>query len=85
MNFHKNELINTTLFEFYRTFSCTLDTAEYVPEKYNKKIHKFIYKNMRKAFRIINREDRKFQRNLRKENKNNLKINKKRKKINKNK
>ena len=61
------------------------DTAEYVPEKYNKKIHKFIYKNMRKAFRIINREDRKFQRSLRKENKNNLKINKKRKKINKNK
>ena len=54
MNFHKNELINTTLYEFYKTFSCTLDTAEYVPEKYNKKIHKFIYKNMRKAFRKIN-------------------------------
>ena len=80
LNYNKNELINTTLDKYYETFSHTLDTADYVPEKYNKKIHKFIYKNMRKAFRKINCEDRKFQRNSRKENKDNLKINKKRKK-----
>ena len=38
LNFHKNELINATLVEFYKTFEHTLDTVDYVPEKYNAKI-----------------------------------------------
>lgn len=61
MNFHKNELINSVLDNYYDTFSHTLDTAEFVPEKYNDKINKYIFKNMKKAFRQIDREDRKYQ------------------------
>ena len=42
LNFHKNELINATLVEFYKTFEHTLDTVDYVPEKYNDKIQKIL-------------------------------------------
>lgn len=64
INFNKNKLINKTLDEYYNTFSHTLDTADYVPEKFNKKIHKYIYKNMKKAFSKLDREDYKYQKDL---------------------
>ena len=66
MNFNKNNLINEVLENYYRTFSMTRDTCEFVPEKFNKKILQYIYKNMRKFFRQIDKEDAKFQRNLKK-------------------
>jgi len=55
MEFIKNELINSVLENYFETFSKTLDTADYVPAKYGKKIHKFIFKNMKQKFRQINR------------------------------
>ena len=64
INFNKNKLINKTLDKYYETFSHTLDTADYVPEKFNNKIHKYIYKNMKKAFRKIDKEDNKYQKDL---------------------
>ena len=67
LNFHKNELINATLVEFYKTFEHTLDTVDYVPEKYNAKICAYIFKNMKRAFRKIDRVDRVYQRQLRKQ------------------
>ena len=48
INFNKNKLINETLDKYYDTFSHTLDTADYVPEKFNMKISKYIFKNMKK-------------------------------------
>ena len=63
-NFNKNKLINEVLDKYYETFSHTLDTADYVPDKYNQKINKYIYKNMKKAFRKIDKEDRIYQHNL---------------------
>lgn len=62
INYNKNKLINKTLDMYYDTFSHMLDTSEYVPEKYNEKIGKYIFKNMRKAFRLIDKVDRKYQR-----------------------
>ncbi len=62
MNYHKNDLIDECLIRFYTTFAHTLDTADYVPDKYNEKILKYIFKNMKKAFGKINREDRRWQR-----------------------
>ena len=67
INFNKNKLINMVLAKYYETFSMTLDTADYVPEKYNDKIIKYIFKNMKKAFRKIDREDNRYQRKLKKE------------------
>ncbi len=66
MNFNKNELINNTLRKYYESFECTLDTADYVPEKYNEKICKYIFKNLKRTFRKIDIEDRKYQRKLKK-------------------
>ena len=80
INFNKNKLINETLDKYYDTFSHTLDTTDFVPEKYNKKICKYIFKNMKKTFRKINKEDRKFQREF---NKNQRKLKKLKKKTRK--
>ena len=59
MEFFKNELIDEVLKRYFATFEITLDTADYVPAKYGKKIHKFIFKNMKQKFREINRAYRK--------------------------
>ena len=61
INYNKNKLINKTLDKFYETFSHTLDTADFVPEQFNIKIGKYIFKNMKKAFKRIDKEDRKYQ------------------------
>ena len=53
MEFEKNKLIKKTLREYYALFNETTNTGNFVPEKYNKKILKFIYKNMNKKFNEI--------------------------------
>ena len=55
MEFIKNDLINAVLDKYFETFSKTLDTADYFPEKYGKKIHKYIFKNMRRKFKEVDR------------------------------
>ena len=84
INFNKNKLINETLDKYYDTFSHTLDTTDFVPEKYNKKICKYIFKNMKKTFRKINKEDRKFQREFNKKQRKLKKLKEKQEKILKN-
>ena len=65
INYNKNKLINTCLGKYYETFALTLDTADFVPEKYNKKILAYIFKNLKRQFRKIDREDREYQKALR--------------------
>ena len=77
INFNKNKLINMTLDKYYDTFAHTLDTSDFVPDKFNKKICKYIFKNMRKAFRRIDKEDRKYQSMVNKKERKKQKINKK--------
>ena len=67
INYNKNELINTTLDKYYETFSHMLDTSDYVPEIFNDKIGKYIFKNLKKTFKLIDGEDRKYQRKFKKE------------------
>ena len=59
MEFIKNELIDEVLTRYFATFQITLDTCDFVPVKYGKKIHKFIFKNMKQKFREVNRAYRK--------------------------
>ena len=66
INYNKKKLINTCLETYYDTFSRTLDTADFVPEKYNKKILAYIFKNMKRQFRRLDREDKRYQRAMRK-------------------
>lgn len=61
LNYNKNKLINECLVRYYETFAHTLDTADFVPEKYNDKINAYIFKNMKKAFKRLDREDKRFQ------------------------
>ena len=62
LNYNKNKLINECLVRYYETFSHTLDTADFVPEKYNDKINAYIFKNMKKSFKKVDREDKRYQR-----------------------
>lgn len=71
INYNKNELIDECLVRYYKTFEHTLDTCDYVPEKFNNKILKYIFKNMKRQFKKLDREDRKHQKQLAKENKKN--------------
>ena len=69
INYNKNKLIDTCLETYYGTFARTLDTADFVPEKYNKKILAYIFKNMKRQFRRLDRADAQYQRAVRKKDK----------------
>lgn len=64
INYNKNNLINTCLGKYYETFACTLDTADFVPEKYNKRILAYIFKNMRRQFKRIDKADKSYQKDI---------------------
>ena len=65
INYNKNKLINECLSKYYETFARTLDTADFVPTEYNDKINAYIFKNMKKAFKKVDKEDKRFQKALR--------------------
>lgn len=60
MEFEKNKLINEVLIKNFETFSLTLDTIDFVPEKFLNKIYKYIFKNMKKQFKTIDKEYSKY-------------------------
>lgn len=51
MIFKKNELINETLDKHFETWSHTLDTEDFVPKKYLKKIDKLIFNNLKQKLK----------------------------------
>lgn len=53
LDFYENNLIKATLNEYYSTFQSTLDTSDFIPEKFNDKIRKYIYKKMQQKFKEI--------------------------------
>ena len=64
INYNKNALINECLVRYYETFAHTLDTADYVPAKFNNKILAYIFKNMKKQFKKIDRADKQYQKKI---------------------
>ncbi len=74
LNYNKNKLINECLDKYYETFSHTLDTADFVPDKFNDKILNYIFKNLKKSFKVLDKEDRIFQRKVVKEHKKKLRL-----------
>ncbi len=69
LNYYKNELIDSCLQRFYQSFRGTLDTSDYVPKKYHDYIVRYIFKSMKKQFKVINRENRREQKAIRREEK----------------
>lgn len=55
IDYKENNLIDECLVRFYETFKHTLDTADYVPEKYNDKILAYIFKRLKRKFKHIDR------------------------------
>ena len=53
MNFKKNELINEVLLNNFATWQCTENTANFVPEKYLKKIDKMVFENVKKQMKEV--------------------------------
>ena len=51
MIFKKNEYINETLDKHFETWSHTLDTEDFVPKKYLKKIDKLIFNNLKQKLK----------------------------------
>ena len=74
MNFNKNKLIDKTLKQFYKSYYLTVDTADFVTVKTNQKIYKYIDKNLKNAFHLIDKEDKKHQKRYKKVEKQNDKI-----------
>ncbi len=81
INYNKNKLINACLCKYYETFSHTLDTADFVPDKFNDKILNYIFKNMKKSFKKIDKEDRRYQKQKIKEQQANAKKEKRDRKL----
>ena len=50
LDFYENGLIKEALNEYYDTFQHTLDTADFVPDKFNERISKYIFKRMQQKF-----------------------------------
>ena len=76
INYNKNKLINETLLKYYETFEHTLDTVDFVPQKYNTKICKYIFKNLKSTFKKIDKEDKKYQKEFNKKIKDKEKLKK---------
>lgn len=55
MNYYKNALLNSFLDNFYDTFSHTLDTSDFVPEKFNLDIRKKLFAYMKDGFSLIDK------------------------------
>ena len=56
--FYKNKLMQEVLVENYKTFSLTLDTQDFIPAKYCKKIHKYLFKDLKKGIKLSDKETR---------------------------
>ena len=64
MNYQEAEFLKECLAKYYKVFAGTLDTEDYVPEEYNKKIRKYVFTRMKKAIRRACAGNREFQREL---------------------
>ena len=74
MNFNKNKLIDKTLKQFYKSYYLTVDTADFVTAKTNQKIYRYIDKNLKNAFQLIDKEDKKYQKRYKRIEKQKSKI-----------
>ncbi len=62
MEFLKNELLENVMENYYQTFAKTLNTCDFVPEKYCKKISKYIFNDMKRSFKQAEKEYRRYRR-----------------------
>ncbi len=64
MNFNKNDLMDALHSRFFESWAITLDVSDYVPEEYLEKVENYIFKNLKKQWKKIDKEDRLYQKSL---------------------
>lgn len=64
IDYNKYELMKDCLRETFEVYKETLDVGDYVPDNHLDKLFNWIYKNMKKKQRKIDKEDKKYQRQL---------------------
>ena len=64
INYHKKKLIDEWQKNLNETFELTLDTADFIKEKYRNKIQKYIFRYMKQQKRRIDCEDKAYQKVL---------------------
>ncbi|MBQ2718345.1 MAG: hypothetical protein IJF75_07085 [Clostridia bacterium] len=62
MEFLKNELLENVMDNYYQTFAKTLNTCDFVPEKYCNKINKYIFNDMKRSFKQAEKEYKRYRR-----------------------
>lgn len=62
MEFLKNELLENVMDNYYQTFAKTLNTCDFVPEEYSKKISKYIFNDMKRSFKQAEKEYKRYRR-----------------------
>ena len=61
VNYNENDLLDELHMRFFQSFALTLDTADYVPDKYIDKVYKRIYKVQKKMYKKIGKTDKAYQ------------------------
>lgn len=61
VNYNENDLLDELHARFFQSFALTLDTADYVPDKYIDKVYKRIYKAQKKQYKKIGKTDKAYQ------------------------
>lgn len=61
INYNENDLMDELHTRFFQSFSLTLDTADYVPQKIIEKVYKQIYKRQKKKYKKIFKTDKSYQ------------------------
>ena len=66
VNFNKTKMIQAVIVDINETFQKTLDTLEFVPDKEQKVITKNIINTLKQNFKLIDKEDRYYQKRYKK-------------------
>ncbi len=61
INYNKNDLLDELHARFFQSYSLTLDTADYIPQKYIDKVYKELYKSQKAQYRKIGKTDKDYQ------------------------
>ena len=61
INYNEIDLLDELHARFFQSYAVTLDTADYVPQKYLDKVCKRIYKSQKKMYKKIGKTDKAYQ------------------------
>ncbi len=64
MNFNKNDLMDAVNIRFFESFALTLDKEGFVPRDFLDEIEEEIFKALKKAWKKIDKEDKRYQKSL---------------------